>query len=372
MLRHYNSYIIRSLFAPLLLIMFTLTGIIWLTQSLRFIDFIVNRGLSMASFVYLSSLLLPSLLSIILPVATYSAVVFVYNKLIMDSELVVLKSVGVSRFGLAKPALVVGLLATSFSYVLSLYLLPASYREFKDMQMYIRNNYASVLLQEGVFNSPVKNLTVYIDGRTEEGLLKGLLVHDSRNPKTPATMMAQEGRLVDTPSGPMFELIRGNRQEMDKEKGNLSLLYFDRYLLDLGGFIEEPGMRVREAKERYLNELFFPKDVNADMIAQLKAEGHHRLIWPVYNVILTLLALSALLPGEFNRRGQWKRLLVASLTAVILVITGVAQASIMASSPLFVPVAYVFALTLLVTLFYLIIRGRRTSSRIKPSSDTGA
>src|SRR5690606_33110333 len=140
---------------PLLLITFTLTGIIWLTQSLRFIDFIVNRGLGLASFVYLSSLLLPFLLSIIMPVALYSAILFVYNKLIMDSELVVLKSVGVSRFGLAKPALIIGGGVMLFSYFISLYLLPASYREFKDMQMYIRNTYASVLLQEGVFNSPV-------------------------------------------------------------------------------------------------------------------------------------------------------------------------------------------------------------------------
>lgn len=358
MFRHYTLYIIRSLLVSLLLIMFTLTGIIWLTQSLRFIDFIINRGLSMASFVYLSSLLLPFLLSITLPVATYSAVLFIYNKLIMDSELVVLKSVGVSRFGIGKPALIVGIIITLFSYFLSLYLLPASYREFKDMQVYVRNNYASVLLQEGVFNSPVKNLTVYIDGRTEDGLLKGLLVHDARNEKTPATMMAQEGRLVDTPSGPMFELLQGNRQEMDKEKGNLSLLYFDRYLLDLGGFVEEPGMRVREARERYLHELFFPKDADASMHNQLRAEGHHRLIWPVYNMILTLLALSALLPGEFNRRGQWKRLLIASGVAVLLVIVGIMQANIMANAPFTVPIAYVFALVMVGLLCYLILRGK--------------
>lgn len=372
MLRHYNLYIIRSLFTPLLLIMFTLTGIIWLTQSLRFIDFIVNRGLSMASFVYLSSLLLPSLLSIILPVAVYSAVIFIYNKLIMDSELVVLKSVGVSRFGLAKPAMIVGLLATAFSYLLSLYLLPASYREFKDMQLYVRNNYASVLLQEGVFNSPVKNLTVYIDGRTEDGLLKGLLVHDARNAKTPSTMMAEEGRLVDTPSGPMFELIQGNRQEIDKEKGNLSLLYFDRYLLDLSGFVEEPGMRIREAKERYINELFFPKDAEPGMLDQFKAEGHHRLIWPVYNLILALLALSALLPGEFNRRGQWKRLLIASGVAVLMVIIGIMQVNIMANSPFLIPVAYVFALMMLGVLFYLILRGKPRRRSAKPFLDAEA
>lgn len=369
MLRHYNSYIIRSLLGPLLLITFTLTGIIWLTQSLRFIDFIVNRGLGLASFVYLSSLLLPFLLSIIMPVALYSAILFVYNKLIMDSELVVLKSVGVSRFGLAKPALIIGGGVMLFSYFISLYLLPASYREFKDMQMYIRNTYASVLLQEGVFNSPVKNLTVYIDGRTENGLLQGLLVHDTRNPQAPVTMMAKEGRLIDGHSGPMFELIDGNRQEMDTEKGSLSLLYFDRYLLELDGFIETPGVRIREARERYLPELFFPKNVPEIMVNQLKAEGHHRLIWPAYNMLFTLLALAALLPGQFNRRGQWKRILTASAIAVFAIIIGMMQVNIMARSPLTIPAAYILAILVLTVLYYLIIHD---SPKMKSVASPGA
>lgn len=363
---HYNSYIVRGLLWPLLLITVTLTGIIWLTQSLRFIDFIVNRGLSVASFVYLSSLLLPALLSIVLPIALFCAVIFVYNKLIMDSELVVLKSVGVSRFGLAKPAIIVGLLVSAFSYLISLYLLPASYREFKDMQIYVRNNYASVLLQEGVFNSPIQNLTVYIDGRTDDGMLKGLLVHDARNEHSPATMMAQEGRLVDTPSGPRFELVRGNRQEFDKEKGSLSLLYFDRYLLDLGGFVEEPGTRIREARERFLGELFFPLDAKPSMLAQFHAEGHNRLIWPVYTLIMTLLALAALLPGEFNRRGQWKHILAASIVAVVLVIIGVMQVNVMARFPIAIPAAYGIALGLLILLPYLILRQKSKPRHVKP------
>ena len=46
-----------------------LTGVIWLSQSLRFVDMIVNKGLSAGYFLYLSSMVLPSVLSIILPIA---------------------------------------------------------------------------------------------------------------------------------------------------------------------------------------------------------------------------------------------------------------------------------------------------------------
>ena len=106
--------------------------------------------------------------------------------------------------GLAVPALFVASFITFIIYIISFYALPASYREFKDMQSFIRNNYASTLLQEGVFSTPVDRLTVYIESRDNEGILRGILVHDARDPERPITMMAQEGVLQQTPAGPRF------------------------------------------------------------------------------------------------------------------------------------------------------------------------
>ncbi len=333
MLYCYTRYIIRNLLTPLMLITLTLTGIAWLTQSLRFIDLIVNRGLSVYSFVYLSALLVPSLLSVILPVAMFCAVLFTYYKLVMDSEMIVFKSVGISRMGLAKPALILAGCITAFGYLVSLYLMPVSYREFKDMQAYIRDNYASMLLQEGVFNTPIKGLTVYIDKRKDDGMLEGLLVHDNRNLKAPVTMMAQEGRLLKTPAGPQFELINGNRQEVDADSHQLSLLYFERYTLDLAGFTQETEDRSRDPKERYLAELFFPDKKDEEIYDQLRAEGHQRLTWPLYNLMMTFIALSALLSGQFNRRGQWKRLCVGIAMAFMVITLGVSMANVVARHP---------------------------------------
>ena len=37
-------YIFRQLAGPLFVVTLTLTGVVWLTQSLRFLDLIINRG----------------------------------------------------------------------------------------------------------------------------------------------------------------------------------------------------------------------------------------------------------------------------------------------------------------------------------------
>lgn len=320
----YKKYIALNLILPAVVITLTLTAIIWLSQSLRFIDLIVNKGLGVSTFLYLSLLLVPSLMMIILPIALFVAILFVYNKLSTESELLVFKSAGVSRFGLAVPAIMVATGVMIVVYIISLYVLPKSYREFKDMQDFIRNNYASILLQEGVFSTPVDRLTVYIESRDKDGILHGILVHDARNPERPSTMMAQQGKLLQTPTGPRFELLNGNRQEIDKKNGNLSLLYFDSYPLDLSIYTDVGKARSRTAEERFVHELFQPEENDPRMRSSLIAEGNHRIVWPFLTITFTMVALAILFSGQFNRRGNWKRILAAAVVIIIIAVLDLA------------------------------------------------
>jgi lipopolysaccharide export system permease protein len=199
-------------------------------------------------------------------------------------------------------------------YSVAFYIMPASYRKFKDMQVFIRDNYASVLLQEGVFNTMIEGLTVYIRARDSSGLLSGILVHDNRNPKTPVTMMAEQGQLLNTPSGAQFLLINGNRQEMDGERRQVSILHFDRYAVELSMFNSPVVNRQREAEERYLPELLFPEaNMVPGLAARLKAELHNRILWSFSALFTAMLAASAFIGVQYNRRGQWRRILAISI-----------------------------------------------------------
>ena len=70
-----TRYVLRQLLVGMVLVTIGLTGIIWLSQSLRFVEMIVNRGVTGGMFLYLTMLLLPNFLSIILPVALFTVVV---------------------------------------------------------------------------------------------------------------------------------------------------------------------------------------------------------------------------------------------------------------------------------------------------------
>ena len=74
----FTKYILRQLIVGMILVTSGLTCIIWLSQSLRFIEMIVNRGLSGGMFVYLTVLLLPNFLVIVLPIALFTVIVLTY------------------------------------------------------------------------------------------------------------------------------------------------------------------------------------------------------------------------------------------------------------------------------------------------------
>ncbi len=308
-----NRYVFRQLFWITLLVLASLTCVVWLMQSLRFVELIVNRGLSVPLFVYFTALMLPSLISIILPIALFIGVVFTYNRLTADSELVAMRATGLSQRRLATPAIVLALGCTALGYVLSLWLLPASYRQFKDTQFAIRDTYNSVLLQEGVFTTLMKNVTVYVRDRAPDGELLGVIVQDERNPRQHETMMAERGALVQGSDGPRVLMIKGNRQEVDARTGRTSILYFDRYVFDVGAANSAPQTRWREPRERYLDELFVPRGGPGQdwTYAKLHMEGHSRLAGPLLSLAAALVALACLLTGEFDRRGQGRRIAIA-------------------------------------------------------------
>ena len=313
----YLRYLVWQLILPALIATLAFSGAVWLSQSLRFVDLIVNKGLPLSTFLYLTALLFPSLLLVIMPFALFCGVLFAYHRLTIESELVVMQAVGLSNLQLAMPGLILGLLVTSIGYVNSLYAMPAAFRSFKDLQYQVSRDFSHLLLQPGVFNAPVPNLTVYVRATTEEGDLAGIVVHDERVRELPVTMMAEHGVLVQGENGPLFVLENGNRQEVDlsdPKARELSVLHFDSYTLDLTATTEPPEDRHRKPKELFIHELFNPTDegLSEDQRQERMTEGHKRLTWPLNAFVFALVGITILLTRKHDRQGPWRGMLLAN------------------------------------------------------------
>ncbi len=357
-----SRYIFRQTVVVMLFVTIVLTAVIWLTQSLRFVDMVVNRGLPVTEFLWLAMLIVPRFLAVILPISCFVAVVYVYSKLIGDRELIVLRAAGFSNLRLAHPALVVAALTAAAIYVLNAYLLPVSYREFTDLRYEIRSDYSSILLHEGAFHTLPGDITVFIRERAGTGQLNGILVHDARVKRRPVTLMAESGALVQTSEGPRVVLVNGNRQEIDREDGTLSYLYFDKYTVDLGITGAAPtGARRRAPEEMFLWELFDPARADTADYREFVAEGHSRIAAPFLAVSFTAIGLAFLLSGDFSRRGQTGRIAGAVVAMVLIQTLAIAAHNAAGDNSAGIPLLYVNVLLPGIIGWLLLARGWRRS-----------
>lgn len=371
-MKRINQYLTRQLVVSTLMVGFVMTGVIWLFVSVRAVESIVNRGLSIKLFMYLTVLQVPNFLVHIIPFSIFIATLFVYSRLNSDRELVVLRAAGMSPISLARPALLVALVSMLFGYALTLYGTPKSYQIFRNLQWDIRYSFSHILLKEGVFNVISDHITVFVRERSGESELRGLLIHDSRNKNKPATVIAEKGVMVKTSSGARVVMFDGNRQIIDKKTNKLSILYFDRYSFDLSSVTPKPEERFREARERMVDELLDLKieDVgNPRDFGKFKVEGHQRLTTPINTLGFALIALVCLLLGDFSRRGQVKRILLASVIFVSLQITNLGLINISAKNLQLVPLLYASIIAPVFILLFLLLlhpRFKKRAGKIPP------
>jgi len=351
-MKRIDRYIIGQLALGLFAVTVGLAALVWLTQSLRFIELVLDRGLSIWVFLELTGLLLPSFFGVILPITTFVVTLFTYTRLASDRELVVMRSAGLSQWQLSRPAMVVASGAMVICFGLNLFVTPASHEAFREWQFEIRNQMAGLLLQEGVFSAVGDDLTVYARDRDSEGTLYGILVHDTRERGAPVTILAETGRITSTPQGPRVTLYNGQRQQVERvvladgaSTLRLSVLSFQENSLDLSRASRAEGIRFRNAQERTLEELFNPEEgVSVRDRGRFLAEAHQRLSSPITAISFSLLALAVALSGQFRRFGGGVSLFIGCVLMVGLLAVGLGIGNTAARQGALLPLIWVHAL----------------------------
>ena len=340
-----DRYIAGQLTLALVLVTAGLVALIWLTQSLRFIQIIVNRGLSPLVFVKLTALLVPGFVATILPITCFIVVVFVYARLAGDRELTVMRGAGMSDAMLARPALALAVVVMGVCYVLDIAVVPATLAAFRNYQYEIRNQIAAFLLEPGVFTPVSDHITVYVQSRGPDNSLQGIIIDDAQ-PKTPtSTILAQSGQLLVTPQGPMVQLQDGSREQVDPKTGRLELLTFDHNTINLAEASKTEAMDMTDSAATPTQDLLHPAPaLTAAERAKWEVEMNRRLSAPLTAVSFSLIGLFAILGGRFRRHGGVLRPVAAVLTVTLLVALSLGVNNFAERSPAMVPLIWVAAI----------------------------
>ena len=349
-----DRYILGQITTPLFAGTVVVTAIVWLTQSLQRLELVIDYGEGWGDFAWLTVLLIPSLLVVVIPFALFGAALFAVNKMLTDSEIAVMFAAGFSKLRIARSILLIAAIGAGVTLWLNLDLMPRSYRQLKTQVAELRADFASAVLRAGEFTSIGNAFTVYVEETLPGGRFRGVLIHDYRSSNDQVTYMAQQALLRATPAGPILYLSNGNRQTASDQ--TVDIIRFDQTAINIAAFGNGPRDLQLETTERYLGELLHPdlsKPWDRENASALIAEGHARLASPVYPFVYALIALYALLWGPYSRRGQGLRIVAACAAAGGLRIAAFVVQSAAAATGVYWPIYALPAVPCIVLLVLL-------------------
>ncbi len=311
----FDRYLLSQLLGLFGFFSLLLVSVYWVNRAVGLFDQLIGDGQSALVFIEFSLLTLPNVIRLVLPVSAFVATVYAANRLMGESELVVMQAMGFSSFRLARPVIYFGLTVALMSSVLTHVLVPISRQTLAVRSAELSENVTARFLRDGQFMHPSDGVTLYIRAITETGELRDIFLNDDRDPATGATYTARKALLVRGDTGPKLLMFEGMTQSLDRQSGRLSITRFADVTYDLDGLIDGgTGLR------RSLDELTTPELLSAapDLMAETGAsaaamlqEGHSRIAQPFLGLATGMIGFAALLLGGFSRFGLWRQIGIA-------------------------------------------------------------
>ena len=342
----FSRYVFRQVANAFVIILVTLTTIVWLATALKQLDLIVSQGQGFVLFLKMTFLTLPSLMALIAPNAMLMASLYTLDRMNGDSELIVMTAAGAPIWRIGAPFVLLASMVCVVILICNLWVMPASMRALRALITQVRTDVISQVLQPGRFSSTEPGLTFHIRDRSPTGDLLGLLVHDERDDKQLMSYLADRGRIISNDDGAYLVMFDGHvhRYETKSPDQGVQIVAFDQYLLNISDLNpKDTGSKELRPRERSLGELLNPdpKLLKAKgAVGQLRTELHDRFSTPFYPLLFALLAVAILGHARTTRESRWAQILIAAGIAVGLRVSGLTASNLVTLSAGATPLVY--------------------------------
>jgi lipopolysaccharide export system permease protein len=314
-LGRYDRYVLSQLIVLFGFFSLVLISVYWVNEAVDLFDSLIADGQTLSVFFEFTALSLPQIMLMVLPVAGFVATLYIFNRLIGDSELVVLQTAGLSAARLLRPVAFFGLFLGLVITVLGNVVAPVARAQYIDRTQQVQDDLTGKFLRAGQFVHPAPGLTVYIREITELGEFRDLFLQDRTAPLSETTYTAQTALMLSSDTGPRMVMFDGMAQTLSAETGRLSTVLFDDFTYDLGGLIAGGGLRSYDLREIPTWVLLSATPEIAQQMGQdvayMRFAGHERIARALFVIFPPLIAAACLMLGSFSRFGVWAQILLA-------------------------------------------------------------
>ena len=329
-----QAHLFQQILRAVVIIVAGLVMMAVLAQGLSRTDLILENRQSALTYFYIVLLGAPQVIALLTPLAIFVGAVWSLNRIHRDCEIVVAQAAGMSRWQVAAPVLRLAVLCALMHLGVNLWVQPLAQRALREAVAEARADLAAALIRPGQFTTNGERLMFYAREQVG-GELRGVMISDMTDSQFPTDILARSASLARVEGRPTLVLRDALSQQLDARQ-QLSILEFDQYMFDLTDFMQEDSEPILKASDKFLHELLFVdrKDYfemkNAETFL---AEANARLTTPLLSLALAMLAIVAVLGGDFSRQGYGRRISLAAGGAATILAVQLALQSAAADDP---------------------------------------
>jgi lipopolysaccharide export system permease protein len=344
--KYYNSMkklLFTNFFKDILkffiIISISIAIIVWVIQAVNYLDFVTKDGHGLKVYFSYTLFNFPKIFGRILPLIFFISLFYKLQEYEQKNELLIFWTIGINKLYFINMVIAYSFLFMVFQIILTSFITPKSQDAARSIIRNSNIDFFPSLIKEGKFIDTVKNLTIFIESKDENGNYKNIFLEDlgktaiSFDEGKSQIIYAKKGVLKIDNSRKYLELING--KIINKNNLKLTSFSFKKIDFNLSEYDSKSTTfpKIQELKSTTLFKCinYFSKDkkgivinkylnCNQNSIKHVKQEFFKRFYKPIGIPLVALLAcLIILISKEHRKYNMLKFILFASIIFVIVV-----------------------------------------------------
>ena len=270
--------------------------IVWTLQAVNYFDYVTQDGHGLKVYFYYTVLNFPKIIHRILPFIFFISLFYMIITYEKKNELSIFWINGISKIYFLNKILFLSLILMFFQIWVGAYVSPLSQLETRNNLKNSNIDFFTSLIKEKKFINVVKDLTIFIDKKNEDGSYTDIFLDDSTK-NSSKMIYAKDGVLIDNNKVKIFKLFNG--KVINNENSKINIFEFDQIDFNLLDFTSNTITvpKIQDISSVSLLSCFFQKklkDINSfkcedSLKKEIKQELIKRFYKPIYIPIITIL-----------------------------------------------------------------------------------
>jgi len=366
-----KKLIFRNIFKDItyffLLSSLSITLIVWVIQSVNFLDFVTEDGHGLGVYATYSLLSLPKIFSRLTLFVFFVSTFFVLFRYEENNEISIFWTHGVKKIEFVNNFIKFSFFFVIIQLIFSYFIVPASQEKARNLFKTSNIDYFPSILKSKFFNDAIEDVTIFIGEKDLNGNLKEIFLMDSKdNNKGSQIILSKSGKLIKKNKNFFLILNNGNIINLDSKKSNI--LQFTQSEFNLSKYSSKTTIypKVQETSSNTLikclkfliieNSILAKKILNCDQqnIEIVKKELYKRLGVPLYIFLIGLISSALILKSKRSGNFNFFTFIIFAFGFAAIVLSEVSVQFI--SSDIFNNFALTLSPIIIALIVYILIR----------------